>query len=97
MTAPREQLGVAVVGLGVGFQHAKAYLATGHCRLIQLYDRDHHRSRAVAEELPGRETVPRYLPSRSRNGRRPRACSCSGVGVFPRMVRGPRSTVVGAT
>ncbi len=49
MRSPK--LGVAVVGLGVGKQHARAYLATGRCRLRWLYDWDRTKAQALAEEL----------------------------------------------
>jgi len=56
MSAPSNKLGVAVVGLGVGEQHARAYAITGHCRLRTLCDLDLARARKLAAEL-GAETV----------------------------------------
>jgi predicted dehydrogenase len=48
MSAP---LGVAVVGLGIGAEHARAYRATGRCRLRWLYDIDAPKAGALAAEL----------------------------------------------
>lgn len=45
------KLGVAVVGMGIGRQHAIAYKADPACRLVKLFDLDTARSRAVANEL----------------------------------------------
>lgn len=45
------KIGVAVIGLGVGEQHARAYLQTGHCRLDWLYDLDRGRALRLAGEL----------------------------------------------
>lgn len=44
-------LGVAVIGLGVGEQHAGAYLGSGACTLRWLYDLDAARTRDVREAL----------------------------------------------
>ena len=44
-------IGVAVVGLGVGEQHARAYLATGRCQLRWLYDLEASQACSVAEKL----------------------------------------------
>ena len=49
MSVPR--LGVAVIGLGVGQQHAQAYLRSGSCDLLWLYDTDHALAQKVAAEL----------------------------------------------
>jgi predicted dehydrogenase len=38
MKLEQHRLRIAVVGLGVGEQHARAYLATGRCQLRWLYD-----------------------------------------------------------
>ncbi|MBI5726155.1 MAG: Gfo/Idh/MocA family oxidoreductase [Planctomycetes bacterium] len=46
-----EKLGVAVVGMGIGRQHALAYKADPACRLVKLFDLDAGRSQAVAKEL----------------------------------------------
>jgi predicted dehydrogenase len=51
-------IGVAVVGLGVGEQHARAYLATGRCQLRWLYDLEASQACSVAEKL-GAGTVAR--------------------------------------
>lgn len=45
------KLGVAVVGLGVGEQHARSYLATGKCELRWLYDLDSERAQKLVQEL----------------------------------------------
>lgn len=44
-------LGVAVVGLGVGVQHALAYRRTPDCALRWVYDLDRARAREVAREV----------------------------------------------
>jgi len=49
--ANRKDIGVAIVGLGIGEQHAKAYLKTGQCILKWLYDCDAQKSRAVCDHL----------------------------------------------
>jgi predicted dehydrogenase len=46
-------LGVAVVGLGVGSAHARAFAALEGCELRWLYDLDRDRSQALAAELDG--------------------------------------------
>jgi predicted dehydrogenase len=46
-----DKLGVAVVGLGVGEQHARAYLATGCCELRWLYDLDANKAESLAKTL----------------------------------------------
>jgi predicted dehydrogenase len=45
-------LGVAVVGLGVGEQHARAFAADSRCRVLSLYDLDAERARSLALSLP---------------------------------------------
>ena len=45
------KLGVAVAGLGVGVQHAKAYLRTGDCRLKWAYDLDSDKARNLVSEV----------------------------------------------
>ena len=57
MSVPH-RVGVAVVGLGVGEQHARAYLRTGKCDLRWLHDLDHEKARALADKL-GEGTVSR--------------------------------------
>jgi predicted dehydrogenase len=44
MSTQENSLGVAVIGLGVGWQHALAYLADGRCRLRWVYDLDNNRA-----------------------------------------------------
>lgn len=51
MSAP---VGVAVVGLGVGAAHSRAYSASGKCRLLRLYDLDGAKAEALARELGAR-------------------------------------------
>jgi len=45
------KIGVAVVGLGVGEQHARAYLSSGRCDLRWLYDLDSEKALAMAGAL----------------------------------------------
>jgi predicted dehydrogenase len=52
-------LGVAVVGLGVGEAHARAYLASG-CDLRVLYDPDMERAQRLAAELGAGRVAPAY-------------------------------------
>lgn len=47
------QLGVGVVGLGVGEQHARAYLRTGYCQLRWLYDLDSSKAASLIDQLGG--------------------------------------------
>ena len=51
MRGPGDRLGVAVVGLGVGEQHARAWLDTGRCKLRWLHDLDNDRAQRLAREL----------------------------------------------
>jgi predicted dehydrogenase len=53
-------IGIAVVGLGVGEQHARAYLGEEHCRLRWLYDLDSHRSRELIRSLGCGEAAKDY-------------------------------------
>ena len=46
-------LGVAVAGLGVGEQHARAYTGSARCRLRTLFDLDRRRAETLAAELGG--------------------------------------------
>lgn len=46
-------LGVAVVGLGIGEQHARAFAAHPACSVRWLYDLNEHQSRALSATLPG--------------------------------------------
>lgn len=45
------KLGVAVVGLGIGEQHARTYARLDECELRWLYDLDGDRARRLAREL----------------------------------------------
>lgn len=45
------KLGVAVIGLGVGQEHVRAYLETGRCRILWLCDHDAAKARSLAAEL----------------------------------------------
>jgi predicted dehydrogenase len=49
-----QRLGVAVIGLGVGEQHARAYASLPSCRLVSVYDLDRSRADRVAAELSTR-------------------------------------------
>jgi predicted dehydrogenase len=51
MNTKKDKIGVAVVGLGVGEQHAKAYLATGGCDLRWVYDLDTRKAQEVVSQL----------------------------------------------
>lgn len=46
-----EEIGVAVVGLGVGEQHARCYASFPGCRLRWLHDLDREKARALAGTL----------------------------------------------
>lgn len=46
-------LGVAVVGLGVGEQHARAFAAHPLCRLVALHDIDRRRAESLAAQFDG--------------------------------------------
>ena len=46
-----ERLGVAVIGLGVGEQHARMYASLPSCRLVLVYDLDRGRAERLAAEL----------------------------------------------
>ena len=46
-----KKIGVAVIGLGVGEQHARAYLATPGCEVRWLYDLDQDKAKALRELL----------------------------------------------
>ncbi|MBI5034932.1 MAG: Gfo/Idh/MocA family oxidoreductase [Chloroflexi bacterium] len=47
----KNRLGVAVVGLGVGEQHAHTYAAIDQCELVWLYDLDTNKSAHLSKEL----------------------------------------------
>lgn len=49
MSTKKGKIGVAVVGLGVGEQHARAYLATGQCELRWLYDLIPEKAQALVD------------------------------------------------
>jgi predicted dehydrogenase len=49
----RSQLGVGVIGLGVGERHIGGYLKTGHCRVVALCDIDDTKLREVGARNPG--------------------------------------------
>jgi predicted dehydrogenase len=51
MSLEPSRLGVAVVGLGIGEQHARAYLATGNCQIRWLYDLEAARAESLAATL----------------------------------------------
>ena len=44
-------LGVAVIGLGVGEQHARAYARLGNCVVRWVYDFDASRMARLVKEL----------------------------------------------
>lgn len=51
MAPSKEKIGVAVVGLGIGAEHARAYLAAKNCELYWLYDLDVAKARSLVEKL----------------------------------------------
>ena len=51
MTSANGRVGVAVVGLGVGAEHAQAYLGTGECDLLWLHDLDGVKAKTLASQL----------------------------------------------
>jgi predicted dehydrogenase len=55
-----KKIGVAVIGLGVGEQHARAYLATPGCEVRWLYDLDEDKAKALRELLGVGEIAPHY-------------------------------------
>lgn len=54
------RLGVAVVGLGVGAQHARAYRATGRCDVRWLCDLDAAKADALASEVGAAQVTTRF-------------------------------------
>ncbi|CCQ73085.1 Gfo/Idh/MocA family protein [Magnetospira sp. QH-2] len=52
-----DRLKTAVIGLGVGHQHAKGYAADPRCELVALCDIDPEKLGAVASEFPGAATT----------------------------------------
>lgn len=53
-------LGVAVVGLGIGEQHARMFATLPSCRIRALVDLDRSRAESLAPEFTGCEVVSRY-------------------------------------
>lgn len=51
MGLEQRRLGVAVVGLGIGEQHARAYQASGSCQLRWLYDVEPGKAQYVSDKL----------------------------------------------
>lgn len=47
------RLGVAVVGLGIGEQHARMYASLSECSVKALFDLDEERAGRLAKEFPG--------------------------------------------
>ncbi|GAB6126585.1 Gfo/Idh/MocA family protein [Humidesulfovibrio idahonensis] len=60
MSANGKKLGVAVVGLGVGEQHARAYLREGGCRLLWLHDLDRAKAETLAATLGAGRVAPSF-------------------------------------
>ncbi len=60
MSLEQNRLGVAVVGLGVGEQHARAYLATGQCQVRWLYDLQLHKAHDLAAALEAGTPAPSF-------------------------------------
>lgn len=60
MKGRKRELGVAVLGLGVGEQHARAFAAHPSCRVRWLLDFDAVRAQSVAASLPGSAVAPSY-------------------------------------
>ena len=55
-----KKIGVAVVGLGVGEHHARAYLATGCCDVRWLYDLEPSKAESLAATLGTGRVAWRY-------------------------------------
>ena len=53
-------IGVAVTGLGVGEQHARAYAADSRAKLLWLHDLDRSRAERLAAQFPGSRVAPSY-------------------------------------
>ena len=60
MSTGDERIGVAVVGLGVGEQHALAYRSTGLCRLRWVYDLDVEKAGRMASDLEAERVAESY-------------------------------------
>ena len=59
-TTQSRTLGVAVVGLGVGEQHARAYAAHPACTVRRVFDLDPSRATRIAADLPGTAVAASY-------------------------------------
>jgi predicted dehydrogenase len=53
-------IGVAVIGLGIGEQHARAYAADRRAKLLWLHDLEAARAKRLADEFPGSRVAPSY-------------------------------------
>lgn len=53
MMKPPSTLGIAVVGLGIGEQHARAFAALPRCKVKWLLDLDCDRATQLSSEIPG--------------------------------------------
>ena len=53
-------IGVAVTGLGIGEQHARAYAADKRAKVLWLHDLDADRAERLAREFPGSRVAPSY-------------------------------------
>ena len=53
-------IGVAVIGLGIGEQHAKAYAADPRAKLVWLHDLDRGRAERLATKFPGSKVAADY-------------------------------------
>jgi predicted dehydrogenase len=53
-------IGVAVTGLGIGEQHARAYAADKRAKLLWLHDLEAARAERLAGEFPGSRVAPSY-------------------------------------
>ena len=51
LSLEQHRLGVAVVGLGIREQHARAYQAIGRCQLRWLYDVEPKKAEWLADQL----------------------------------------------
>lgn len=56
----QQALGVAVVGLGIGEQHARMYATLPSCRVRALVDLDRNRAEALASEFSSCDALDRY-------------------------------------
>lgn len=60
MSPTSDMIGVAVVGLGVGEQHLRAFQSHPRCRVLSVYDIDFHRAEKVAMGLDGCSVASSY-------------------------------------